>query len=85
MLKDLMPWSPMHHLRAGDGSISLLTRCREKQKLRQELLIVFYNHNNHTRAHTHMTVQTCVPDLGLDYFGINFNASGSKLHSNGRL
>ena len=32
-----------------------------------------------------MTVQTCVPYLGLDYFGINFNASGSKLHSNGRL
>ena len=31
-----------------------------------------------------MTVQTCVPYLGLDYFGINFNASGSKLHSNGR-
>ena len=44
MLKDLMHWTPMHHLRAGDGSISLLTRCREKQKLRQELFIINYKH-----------------------------------------
>ena len=32
-----------------------------------------------------MAVQTCVPYLGLDYFGINFNASGSKRHCNSSL
>ena len=58
MLKNLMHWSPMH-LQSGDGSIFLLTRCREKQKYRQKLFIIFYNHNlTHTHAHTHTNTHT---------------------------
>ena len=32
-----------------------------------------------------MVVQTCIPYLGLDYFRVNFNACGGKIHSNGGL
>ena len=32
-----------------------------------------------------MVVQTCVPYLDLDYFGVNFHDSGGDIHSNGGL